>query len=37
MLLSNELQGTILPESYQEWLKVAHNISFVEPEETHKL
>ena len=37
MFLSNELQCTILPESYQVWFKVAHNLSFVEPEESHKL
>lgn len=32
---------TILPESYKVgykvWFKVAHNTSFVEPEESHKL
>ena len=28
---------TILPEYYKVWFKVAHNTSFVEPEESHKL
>ena len=28
---------TIFPEYYKVWFKVAHNTSFVEPEESHKL
>ena len=32
-----EMLMTILPKSYKVGFKVAHNTSFVEPEESHKL